>query len=65
MVEFLHVRRWEKETFMSFELKCANTHISVTSLDHFVKKYILGILEHFNTENYTWRLVIIQNLYEV
>ena len=38
---------------MSFELKCANTHISVTSLDHFMKKYILGILEHFNTENYT------------
>ena len=38
---------------MSFELKCANTHISVTSLGHFVKKYILGILEHFNTENYT------------
>ena len=27
--------------------------------------YILGILEHFDTKNYTWRFArVIQNLYE-
>ena len=30
----------------------------------FLSKYILGILEQFGIENYTWRLDIVQNLCE-
>ena len=30
----------------------------------FCKWYILRALGDFNRENYTWRLVIVQNLYE-
>ena len=50
---------------MSFSSKCANTHKSVTSLDLNVSVilwivYILGILEQFGTQNYTWRFDIAQ-----
>ena len=49
--------------------KCANSHLLETSLDYMFQLFvrlisILGILEQFGTGNYTWRLVIIQNLYE-
>ena len=48
--------------------KYAHTHILVTSLDQNLSivnnVYILGILVHFDTEIYAWRLVIIQNLYK-
>ena len=50
---------------MSFSSKCANTHKSVTSLGQNVSVilwivYILGILEQFGTQNYTWRFDIAQ-----
>ena len=31
----------------------------------YVYIYILGILGYCNIENYAWRLVVIQNLYEL
>ena len=50
--------------------KCANTPISMTSLDQNISvilqiKYILEILEQFGTENYTWKLNVVQNFYEL
>ena len=33
-------------------------------LQFFLWICVLGILEHFDTENYTWRFVIVQNLCE-
>ena len=48
---------------MNFELK--DTHISVTSLDQNVSAMLqiismLGMLEKFGTESYTWRFNIVQ-----
>ena len=31
----------------------------------YIYVYILGILKYLNTEIYTWRLVIVQNFYEL
>ena len=47
--------------------KCANTHISVTSLYQnvliiFVNNKYTGNIITVGTENYTWRLDIVQNL---
>ena len=43
--------------------KYAHTHILDQNLSIVNNVYILGILVHFDTEIYTWRLIIIQNLY--
>ena len=45
----------------------SKSHILLISLDQNVSILfvnILRVLGHFNAENHTWRLVIVQNLYE-
>ena len=50
MVGFLHVRRWEKRNGTSFYREVLLIRINSIEVHNF-----------FSTENYTWRLDIVQN----